>query len=282
MQDLRYDLDPQGDTILVLRCPNTKQPVWEPKDETTKLKQKKKTRRRKLFGLDLLSDIEDSRSDGQNAHEPTVTPEPITPTTESNVPNNSGEAHEDNCKRNEVHFRLCSRHLALASPVFKTMLNGFWKESAPLSDQSNGLAKPLATLQNSPDCEVRYKLAATEWDAKDFLLLMNIVHGRNRQVPLSIDLETLGRISVLVDYYRCQEVTQLAVGLWIDKLSGKLPTKYGRECVTWMFVSWVFSRHKVFEEMTLLALRTSEGGLGTIYLPLPPMLLSMASRVPAS
>ncbi|KAG6174848.1 hypothetical protein E4U47_006983 [Claviceps purpurea] len=275
MQDLRYDIDPQGDTILVLRCPNTNQPVWEPTDEVSKLKQKNTIRRRKLFDLDFISDTEDGRSDDENADEPT--PEPIAAITESNVPNDSGEAHRDNCKRDEVHFRLCSRHLALASPVFKTMLNGFWKESAPLSDQSNGSAKTRTPLQNGPDCQVCYELTATEWDAEDFLLLMNIFHGRNKQVPISIDLETLGRISVLVDYYKCQEVTQLAVGLWIDKLSGNLPTKYGRECVTWMFVSWVFSSREIFKNMTLLAIIKSEGGLGTIHLPFPPMLLSMAT-----
>ncbi|KAG5966729.1 hypothetical protein E4U56_001194 [Claviceps arundinis] len=274
MEDLRYDLDPQGDTILVLRCPSTKQPVWEPADEVSKLKKKNKTRRRMFFGSVFMSDTEDGHSDDENAQEPT--PEPIAPTIESNVPNDadSADAHGENGERKEVQFRLCSRHLSLASPVFKSMLNGFWKESAPSTDQSNGSAKTRPTLQNGPDFPVRYELAATEWDVEDFLLLMNIVHGRNGQVPHSIDLETLGRISVLVDYYQFQEVTKFAVGLWIDKLSGNLPTKYGRECVTWMFVSWVFSRSEIFEKMTLLAIRTCEGGLGTINLPFPPMLLS--------
>ncbi|KAG6289779.1 hypothetical protein E4U09_004774 [Claviceps aff. purpurea] len=275
MQDLHYDIDPQGDTILVVRYPNTKQPVWEPTDQVSKLKQKNTIRRRKLFDLDFISDTEDGRSDDENADEPT--PEPIAPITESNVPNDSGEAHRDNCKRVEVHFRLCSRHLALASPIFKTMLNGFWKESTPSSDQSNGSAKPLLPLQNDSNCQVRYELAATEWDAKDFLLLMNIVHCRSLQVPYSIDLETLGRISVLVDYYQCQEVTQFFAGLWIGKLSGSLPTTYGRDCVTWMFVSWVFSHSEIFDKMTQSAIRTCDGGLGTINLPFPPMLLSTAT-----
>ncbi|KAG5966730.1 hypothetical protein E4U56_001195 [Claviceps arundinis] len=273
MEDLRYDLDPQGDTILVLRCPNTKQPVWEPKDEATKLTQKNKTRR-KLFGLDSMADTDAGPCD-EVLHEPTA--ELIAPTIESNVPSDSVEAHEEKSDLNEVEFRLSSRHLALASPVFKTMLNGFWKESTPSSDQSNESAKPLSPLQNYSNCQVRYELAATEWDAQDFLLLMNIVHCRSLQVPYSIDLETLGRISVLVDYYQCQEVTQFFAGLWIGKLSGSLPTTYGRDCVTWIFVSWVFSHSEIFDKMTQLAIRTCEGGLGTINLPFPPMLLSTAT-----
>ncbi|KAG6053395.1 hypothetical protein E4U17_004737 [Claviceps sp. LM77 group G4] len=272
MQDPRYDLDPQGDTILVLRCPNTKQPVWEPADEVAKLKKKNKTRRRKLFGLDFMSDTEDGRSDDQNAHEPT--PEPIPPTTESNVPNDSGEAHGENSERDVVQFRLSSRHLALASPVFKTMLNGSLKASGSSSGPCNGSAKTRAPLQVGPDCQLRYELTATEWDAEDFLIVMTIVHGKNRQVPVSVDLETLGRISVIVDYYHLQEVVQVVFGLWIFQLRGKLPTTYGRDCVTWIFVSWVVSFTKVFEEMTKIAITTCEGGLGTIYLPFPPMLLS--------
>ncbi|KAG6105601.1 hypothetical protein E4U14_005038 [Claviceps sp. LM454 group G7] len=204
MQDLRHDLDPEGDTILVLRCPNTQQLVWEPKDAGNKWKRRNYTLRAKLFGSRLMSDMEPDHFDDENTHEPS--PEPIAPTIESNG-------------------------------------------------------------------QVRYELTATEWDANDFLLLMRVIHGRNIQVPLSVDLDTLGRISVLVDYYQCQEVTRLAVGLWIDKV-GKLPTSYGRECVIWMFVSWVFSYSEIFENMTELAMKGSEGGLGTIYLPFPPTLLT--------
>ncbi|KAG5966728.1 hypothetical protein E4U56_001193 [Claviceps arundinis] len=155
MQNLRYNLDPQGDTILVLRCSNTKQPVWEP-NEGSELKQKDAMRRRKLFSSVFMSDTEDCHSHGENAHEPTPERQPIAPTIESNVPNDSGEAHGETSDRNEVEFRLSSRHLALASPVFKTMLNGFWKESAPPSDQSDGSAKPREPLQSGTDCQLRY------------------------------------------------------------------------------------------------------------------------------
>ncbi|KAG6224474.1 hypothetical protein E4U25_008456 [Claviceps purpurea] len=289
MQNLRYDLDPQGDTILVLRRPNTNQPLWEPKDEVSKLKQKNRTRRRKLFGLDFMSDTEDESSHDEQA------PEPISPSIDPNVPierdmksgsaekdldTDSQESPQENSDFHEVEFRLSSRHLALASPVFKAMLSGFWKESAPSSDQDNGSAKPWSPLQSGSNCQARYELTATEWVVEDFLLLMNIVHGHSGQVPYSVDLETLARMSVLVDYYQCQEVTQFVVGLWIDKLSDRLPslpTQYGRECVAWIFVSWVFSRRNIFEKMTLLAIACCEGGLGKIYLPFPPMLLSTAT-----
>ncbi|KAG5962470.1 hypothetical protein E4U57_006968 [Claviceps arundinis] len=290
MQNLRYDLDPQGDTILVLRHPNTKQPLWEPKDEVSRLKQKNRTRRRKLFGSDFMSDTEDEHSHDEQA------PEPISPSIDPNVPveremksdsaekdldTDRQETPQENSDRHEVEFRLSSRHLALASPVFKAMLSGFWRESAPSSDQDNGLAKPWSPLQSGSSCQVRYELTATEWVVKDFLLLMNIVHGHSRQVPYSVGLKTLARMSVLVDYYQCQEVTEFAVGLWIDKSPGKiprLPRQYGEDCVAWIFASWVFSRSEIFEKMTLLAITSCEGGLGKIYLPFPPMLLTVLEQ----
>ncbi|KAG6082780.1 hypothetical protein E4U30_005764 [Claviceps sp. LM220 group G6] len=282
MERSRFELDPEGDTILVLRHPKTEQPVWEPKDEIGKQERRNHLFRQRLFGSTPISDIESEHFDDENTHAPSPEqPEPIAPKIESSVPRDSGEAHDDNGELEEIHFRLSSRHLALASPVFKKMLNGSWKESARALDRSkNGSGKARAPLQLGFDSQVRFELTAQDWDDEVFLILMNIIHGRNALVPLSSDLTTLVKMSVLVDYYQCQEVTQVIVGLWIDKLSEKLPWSYHPECVIWIFVSWVFSRGKIFEEMTKVAIRTCEGGLGTIHLPLPPMLLSTAT--PAS
>ncbi|KAG6265143.1 hypothetical protein E4U48_006066 [Claviceps purpurea] len=267
MKDLQFELDPRGDTILILRNPKTEQLLWEPHEDEAKLKQRNHILRQKLFGSELMPD------DGKT-HKSAAWPiSAIKP----NVPSDSKKARKENSEGNEVQFRLSSRHLALASPVFQTMLNGSWKESAPSLHQYEGSDKTWAPLQNGPDCPVRHELTATEWDPKVFLLLMNIIHCRNKLVPLSSDLTTLVKIAVLVDYYQCEEATQLAAGLWIDKLSDKLPTSYGRDCVAWMFVSWVFSRHEIFENMTKLAIRGSAGGLGTIHLPFPPKLLSTAN-----
>ncbi|KAG5956720.1 hypothetical protein E4U58_006436 [Claviceps cyperi] len=216
MKGSRFELDPQGDTILVLRCPKIEQPVWEPKDEEAKRKERSRILRLKLFGSELLPD-----------EEKTQEPKPglDAPANPSNVPNDSREAHGENSERNEVLFRLSSRHLALASPVFQTMLNGSWKESAPSSDPFDAFDETGAPLRDGTDCPVRYELTVTEWNEEVFLLLTNILHCRNAVVPLSSDLTTLVKMSVLVDYYQCQEATQLAASLWIGKLSGNLPTK---------------------------------------------------------
>ncbi|KAG6105512.1 hypothetical protein E4U14_005100 [Claviceps sp. LM454 group G7] len=267
MKVSRFDLDPQGDTILVLRCPKKEQPVWKPSKEKTKWARRNNFIRQKLFGSesnpDKDADPSDDPPDDEGTHE--QTPEPIAPDDEPS-------AREQNAESNEVQFRLSSRHLALASPIFKTMLNGIWKESAAPSDQSKKSAKTRKPPKKGSDSSTRYELTATEWDDEVFLMLMNIIHGRNTLVPLSIDLTTLVKLSVLVDYYQCQEVTQFVVRIWIKEFV--LPTSYGRDCVAWIFVSWVFSCGELFEKMTQLAMKGSEGGFGTIYLPLPPNLLT--------
>ncbi|KAG5942528.1 hypothetical protein E4U59_001070 [Claviceps monticola] len=261
MDNSRFEVDPQGDTILVLRCPKTEQPVWEPEDASFKRKRGNDIPMKKVFlGSQSHSGMDVDPSDVENTH--ASTPGTITATVESSLPNDSGEAHGENIKREEVKFRLSSRHLALASPVFKTMFDGLWKEIAKSSGWSDN------------GCPVRYELIAAEWDDELFLMLMNIIHGRNILVPLSVDLTTLMKFSVLVEYYQCQEVTLFVVGHWIKEVSNSLPKEYGRDCVAWMFVSWVFSCSEFFGQMTQLAIEGSEGGLGKIYLPLPPMLLS--------
>ncbi|KAG6053398.1 hypothetical protein E4U17_004740 [Claviceps sp. LM77 group G4] len=274
MKDPRFELDPQGDTILILRYPNKEQPVWEPQKEVTNWTRRNRIIRQKLFNSESNPDKDAGPSDSEGTQEPT--PESIAPDDEPSVPNDGRDAREQNSKSNEVQFRLSSRHLALASPVFKTMLNGTWKESAAPSGQSEKSSKAKKPLKNGSASSTRYELTATEWDDEVFLMLMNIIHGRHTLVPLSIDLITLVKMSVLVDYYQCQEVTQLVFRLWIKEFD--LPTSYGRDCVAWIFVSWVFSYSDLFAQMTKLAMRTSEGGFGTIYLPLPPTLLTAMER----
>ncbi|KAG5989151.1 hypothetical protein E4U52_005866 [Claviceps spartinae] len=146
MERSRFELDPEGDTILVLRHPKTEQPVWEPKDEIGKQERRNHLFRQKLFGSRPISDIESEHFDDENTHAPSPEqPEPIAPKIESSVPRDSGEAHDDNGELEEIHFRLSSRHLALASPVFKKMLNRSWKESARALDRSrNGSGKALS------------------------------------------------------------------------------------------------------------------------------------------
>ncbi|KAK9439945.1 hypothetical protein VB005_04563 [Metarhizium brunneum] len=222
MLDQLFDIDPQGDVLLVLRRPNLQHLVWGQAGS-------------------------DSQKAGNNA---------------------------DPTKEEEVRFRLSSRHLSLASPVFNAMLSGGWKESTMVPQQPGTSANEKA-FKN--DTDLRYEITATEWDVKVLALLINIIHGRHRQVPHSVDIETLGRFCTLVDYYECHETVEFAAHAWINKLGQALPRTHGRESTIWLLVSWVFSLATTFQKMTELAIREGQGPLETMSLPVPPTLLSMDS-----
>ncbi|KID64478.1 hypothetical protein MAN_06652, partial [Metarhizium hybridum] len=194
MQEETFELDPQGDVLLVLRRPNLQHLGWGQADEHAT----------------------DER-----------------------------EYSTDQDEDEEVRFRLSSRHLSLASPVFETMLSGGWKEST-ISTQQPGTASNEKIDEKDAALPLDYEITATEWDVNVFILLMNILHGHHREVPHSVDIEALAKFSVLVDYYDCHEITEFFADIWIEDLQLCLPTVYGRDSTIWLFVSWVFSSENIF------------------------------------
>lgn len=94
----------------------------------------------------------------------------------------------------------------------------------------------------------------------------------------SVDIDTLEKFSILVDYYKCHEITEFFAHLWVDNLRCKLPTSYGRHSTIWLFVSFLFSNPDIFAKMTELAMKESQGPLDTMCLPLPPTLLGKKPR----
>lgn len=116
-------------------------------------------------------------------------------------------------------------------------------------------------------------MVTSEWDVEALIILMDIIHGHAREVPRSVNLEILGKFAVLVDYYNCHEVTEVFVELWLADLERSLPTSFGKDSTIWLFVSWVFSRPKIYEAMTQLTLSDCRGPLNTMNLPIPFKLL---------
>ncbi|KAL2256006.1 hypothetical protein VTK26DRAFT_2357 [Humicola hyalothermophila] len=162
----------------------------------------------------------------------------------------------------EIQMRVSSKHLILASPYFKAALNGPWREAASVS----------------ADC-CRY-IHADDWDPQAFLILMQIIHGRNRQVPRLISLELLAKIAVLVDYYKCHEAVEAFAALWLQETKSKsqLPTQVSRELVLWLCISWVFGNADIFTSVTRTALQQSQGPLATFGLPIPERIVEAIDR----
>ncbi|KAH7302887.1 hypothetical protein B0I35DRAFT_365877 [Stachybotrys elegans] len=148
-----------------------------------------------------------------------------------------------------VSFRVSPKHLSLASNVFRTMIQGPYKES----------------IRNS--CGL-YEIQASEWDARCFFIMLNIIHGHNRDVPKLVTLEKLKQMAIIVNYYLCHEVVAFVVDIRIARLSTKLPTQFGDDSITWMFISQVFSNRRIWTSMATMAVQNSSGIIETD-LPIP-------------
>ncbi|KAL1853951.1 hypothetical protein Daus18300_011618 [Diaporthe australafricana] len=159
----------------------------------------------------------------------------------------------------QVLFRLSSRHLISASPYFRAMLTGPWRENTSRSDDS------------------LYTLDASDWDEEAFQILMNILHGNFKDLTQSVDLELLGKIAVLVDYYKCHDAVTIYAELW---MTGLRKEKYVaedqcRDLALWLFVSYVFNEGHTFHETTLQAMQQTRGPLRTFNLPIPGYIIGM-------
>ncbi|ESZ99141.1 hypothetical protein SBOR_0462 [Sclerotinia borealis F-4128] len=91
----------------------------------------------------------------------------------------------------KIRFVVSSKHMSLASPVFKAMLQGNFQECLELKETVN-IEIPL------PDDD------STAWK-----ILINLIHGRNKSVPLHPALQVVTQVAVLVDKYRMHEIVYM-------------------------------------------------------------------------
>jgi hypothetical protein len=109
----------------------------------------------------------------------------------------------------ELRFKVSSKHLTLASPRFKKMLAGPYKEA--------NLPCPEVTIE--------------EFDSEALKILLNIIHGKNSKVPRSLSLEMVAKVSELVDDLDCYEQVGVFGDIWIRQLEKSLPKEYGRDLI---------------------------------------------------
>ncbi|KAK8097615.1 uncharacterized protein PG998_013101, partial [Apiospora kogelbergensis] len=274
-----HEIDPDGDVELILRNPDAPFAEWdenflveylpsllealEPvatqefREATRKPKKRKGKKPKSIIGFFRSLDPGNESVTHPEVSEPAPElpepePEPVSDevkTRSSSQSRNAAHSAEDV----EVHMQLSSKHLMLASVVFKKMLQGPWEESRT------------------------HTMEASDWDAEALLILMNIIHGRNRAVPRSISLEMLAKIAVLVDYYQCHEAVELFAACWTQNLS-PLPKEYCRDLTLWISISWVFYRKDLFETLTKVAIKETAGPLQTLGLPIPQHIVEVIDQ----
>ncbi|PQE28305.1 BTB POZ domain-containing protein [Rutstroemia sp. NJR-2017a WRK4] len=145
----------------------------------------------------------------------------------------------------EIRMLVSSKHMKLASPVFKAMLReDYFKEGLELG--STGTAE-ISLPDDDPDA---------------FAILLNTIHGRTRQVPRDVDLDLLSRISTLVDKYQLHEVVEIMSDRWIALLESDIPEEFTYDLQAWLSISWVFEKPRIFREVTKIAERRGRGRVG--------------------
>lgn len=139
--------------------------------------------------------------------------------------------HEDS--KVQVRMLVSSKHMMVASPVFRAMLrHRNFKEGQELSTKGK-LELPL------PDDDVA---AMT--------IILDVLHGRSRRVPREVSLDALTQVSILVDKYQMVEAVEVPSDVWIEKLRKTIPDVYSSkstEVHRWLAIPWVF-RKQIYSE----------------------------------
>lgn len=86
------------------------------------------------------------------------------------------------------HFRVSSQCIIIASPVFRAMLQGGFKESLTL--KSTG--------------ELRLQLPDDDPDS--FTILLDILHHHTKKVPRLVSLSRLTKLAILINNINCRSL----------------------------------------------------------------------------
>nr|CEG03051.1 unnamed protein product [Fusarium pseudograminearum CS5834] len=160
-------------------------------------------------------------------------------------------------------MRVSSRHLILASKMLRAMLEGPWIENS-LSSSKSG----------------RREINSTGWDPAALAIVLDAVHGRYSDVPESVNLGLLTRISVIVDYYGFQECLRHIGNVWITNLraSCEMPKSSLKASLLWLSVAWIFSQKEIITSKSRIILMWSRGLDMTLALPLGDTLDTIEAK----
>ncbi|KAF7136974.1 hypothetical protein CNMCM5793_006678 [Aspergillus hiratsukae] len=218
------------------------EPVEEPSDEAVPEPVQEST------GIGFVDESPDSEDTGPYER----------PITENSIYNQDSKQQyscdEDLTERN-FRIQVSAKHLTLASPVFKKILTGGWKES-------------ITYLQKGS-----VEITTEGWDIEALLILLRVIHCQNHHVPRKLTLEMLAKVAVLADFYECKEAVGFFADIWMKALEEKPPTTYCRDLIIWLWLSWFFELPRYFQDITSTAMSRSYGWINNLDLPIPDRVL---------
>lgn len=137
----------------------------------------------------------------------------------------------------ETRIKVSSKHLSLASKHFRNKFRHL--------------------DHNSAEADGRTHVRLAGHDPAAVIIVMDIIHGRGRKVPKTVDLETLSKVAVFVDTFRLTEAVEVYADRWFERLGNEVPVDYGRDLVLWIYASYVFRQGDAFKKATRTAVLRS-------------------------
>ncbi|KAJ8060596.1 hypothetical protein OCU04_010907 [Sclerotinia nivalis] len=144
------------------------------------------------------------------------------------------------------HLLVSAKHMSLASPVFKAVLAGGFRETVELREKG------------------RTEVALPDDDADAMTILIDVIHGRFKLVSKTLNLGTLTRMSILVDKYQCHESVDFLRNVWTANFQTHRWSRNWYNTACWICVAWVFELDAEFKEATESVIRDSNTGIAVM------------------
>ncbi|PYH96904.1 hypothetical protein BO71DRAFT_319663 [Aspergillus ellipticus CBS 707.79] len=160
------------------------------------------------------------------------------------------EVEEDPADKT-FRIRASSKHLIMASPMFKSMLTSGWKEANEF--RKTGFAD----------------LTTSGWDMDAFSIVLKILHGKQHEIPRFEEIEKIAKVGMIADYYCCQELVRAAALPWLIRLPKEVPNTCSyRDLVLWIWVSHFYQLPEHFTAATAIAISQATGEIDPLGIPI--------------
>ncbi|KAM3066354.1 hypothetical protein ACMFMG_003137 [Clarireedia jacksonii] len=202
----------------------------------------------------MLDQITGTRSDSQAS---STTSECATTPTSNTSKKKSNPVYK-------VRMVVSSKHMCLASPVFKAMLKGGFQEAEKLREKG------------------KIEIPLPDDDAAAFKVLARLIHGRFSAIPSSVSLLLFTHIAILVDKYQMHEILQLSASSWsiLLKWGGGFCTSWP-DRFRWLCITYVLRMAPEFKDITQTICRECDRNIAKLieecdltFLPIPQSVLN--------
>ncbi|PVH85234.1 hypothetical protein DL98DRAFT_409677 [Cadophora sp. DSE1049] len=143
----------------------------------------------------------------------------------------------------DVRMQVSSKHLAMASPVFKAMLAHGFAEGEALRTQG------------------KVEIPLPDDDPEAMAVLLDIIHGRSRRVPREVSVTQLALLAIVIDKYHSHEVAEVYSDIWLHHFKDEYDDFIINDesdlsmQLMWLTISWVFGNNTIFNMATANLIR---------------------------